>query len=374
MPNQTLSPPRETKPRHILFTGGGSAGHVTVNTALIPTLLERGWKVSYIGSKNGIEKQLVSRLTGVDYYGISTGKLRRYIDLENVKDPFRVVKGVFQAYRLIRGLKPDVLFSKGGFVSVPVVIGAWLNRVPVIIHESDLTPGLANRIAGPFAKRICITFAETAKHIKGDKAVHVGPIIRNELRNGSAWKGIKWCKFTPGKPVLLIMGGSLGSQRINETIRRNVAELTRAYQIIHICGKGELDASCEGIPGYRQYEYIHDELADALACTDLVISRAGSNSIFEFLALCKPMLLIPLSKEASRGDQILNAESFRQSGYCEVLQEEELTDEVFLSRLARLYGNRDAIKDRMRQHGQEDAVSRLIALIMEQGESADAVL
>ncbi|WP_308636217.1 undecaprenyldiphospho-muramoylpentapeptide beta-N-acetylglucosaminyltransferase [Paenibacillus silvisoli] len=365
MPKSTLPPSGEITPRRILFTGGGSAGHVTVNAALIPQLIAQGWSVSYIGSKTGIEKQLISRLDGVDYYGISTGKLRRYIDLENVKDPFRVVKGVFQAYRLIRGLKPDLLFSKGGFVSVPVVIGAWLNRVPVIIHESDLTPGLANRIAGPFAKRICITFAETAKLLKDGKAVHVGPIIRTELRKGSAWKGMQWCKFTPGKPVLLIMGGSLGSQRINQAIRRNVGALTKSYQVIHICGKGELDERLKGVNGYRQYEYIHDELPDVLACTDLVISRAGSNSIFEFLALRKPMLLIPLSKQASRGDQILNAESFRQAGYCEVLQEEELTDDTLLSTLASIYGNRDAIKAQMGQNGQADAIKRVIALIEE---------
>lgn len=363
MTTKPASPAHQDPPRHILFTGGGSAGHVTVNTAIIPTMIEQGWKVSYIGSRSGIEKQLISRLPDVDYYGIATGKLRRYIDLENVKDPFRVVKGVYQAYRLIRQLKPDVLFSKGGFVSVPVVLGAWLNRVPVIIHESDLTPGLANRIAGPFAKRICITFAETAAHIKGDKAVHVGPIIRSDLRKGSAYKGIQWCKFTPGKPVLLIMGGSLGSQRINDVIRRNVEELTRTYQIIHICGKGELDSKLDGKPSYRQYEYIHDELANAVACADIVVSRAGSNSIFEFLALRKPMLLIPLSKSASRGDQILNAESFRQAGFCEVLQEEELNDETFLRSLGKVYANREAIKKQMQQSQQGDSTQQVIALI-----------
>ncbi|SEO65916.1 undecaprenyldiphospho-muramoylpentapeptide beta-N-acetylglucosaminyltransferase [Paenibacillus sp. OV219] len=363
MPTKPASTPNRDAPRHILFTGGGSAGHVTVNTAIIPTMIEQGWKVSYIGSHNGIEKQLISRLQGVDYYGIATGKLRRYIDLENVKDPFRVVKGVYQAYRLIHRLKPDVLFSKGGFVSVPVVLGAWLNRVPVIIHESDLTPGLANRIAGPFAKKICITFAETVKLIKGDKSVHVGPIIRSDLRKGSPWKGIQWCKFTPGKPVLLIMGGSLGSQRINDVIRRNVEALTRTYQIIHICGKGELDNKLTGTSGYRQYEYIHDELANAVACSDIVVSRAGSNSIFEFLALRKPMLLIPLSKSASRGDQILNAESFRSAGFCEVLQEEELSDETFLQSLGKVYASREAIKKQMQQGQQGDSTLQVIALI-----------
>ncbi|WP_219833905.1 undecaprenyldiphospho-muramoylpentapeptide beta-N-acetylglucosaminyltransferase [Paenibacillus sp. R14(2021)] len=363
----TVSPPlpKGEKPKRILFTGGGSAGHVTVNLALIPVLQAQGWDISYMGSSGGIEKQLVGRLADVAYYGISTGKLRRYVDLQNMKDPFHVVKGVFQAYRHIRRLRPDVVFSKGGFVSVPVVLGAWLNRVPVIIHESDLTPGLANRIANPFAKRVCITFEETAAHISGGKALHVGPIVRSELLRGSVLKGLQWSKLLPGKPVLLIMGGSLGSKRINEMVRRSLPELTRTYQVVHLCGKGELDESCSHVKGYRQYEYIHDELPDIVACTDVVISRAGSNSIFEFLALRKPMLLIPLSKEASRGDQILNAESFRKSGYCEVIQEEELTDEAFLTALGKVHAERDAIRARMRQNELGDPVGRIVTLIRE---------
>ncbi|MBM7565223.1 undecaprenyldiphospho-muramoylpentapeptide beta-N-acetylglucosaminyltransferase [Paenibacillus sacheonensis] len=363
MPNTALNRPPDGKPRRILFTGGGSAGHVSVNLALIPLLQSRGWEALYMGSKSGIEKQLIDRLADVEYYGISTGKLRRYADLQNAKDPFRVAKGVIQAYRLIRRLKPDVVFSKGGFVSVPVVLGAWMNRVPVIIHESDLTPGLANRIANPFASKVCVTFGETAAHIKGNKAVHVGPIVRSELLRGSAVKGLQWSKLLPGKPVVLIMGGSLGSKRINEAVRRNLPALTKTYQLIHLCGKGELDDGCNGVRGYRQYEYVHDELPDLVACSELVISRAGSNSIFEFLALRKPMLLIPLSKSASRGDQILNAESFRNAGYCEVLQEEELTDEAFLAALGRLHADREAIRARMGRNDNGDPAGAIAALI-----------
>ena len=365
MPNDVMPPPRSEKPRRILFTGGGSAGHVTVNLALIPMLQSQGWHAAYMGSDAGIEKQLIARLDDVDYYPISTGKLRRYLDPQNMKDPFRVAKGVFQAFRLIRKLRPDVVFSKGGFVSVPVVLGAWLNRVPVIIHESDLTPGLANRIANPFARKVCVTFGETVAHIKGDKAVHVGPVVRRELLRGSAPKGLQWSKLLPGKPVVLVMGGSLGSRRINEAVRRNLPELTKTYQLIHLCGKGELDKRYDGVRGYRQYEYVHEELPDLIACAELVISRAGSNSIFEFLTLRKPMLLIPLSKGASRGDQILNAASFRKAGYCEVLQEEELTDEAFLGALARLYADREAIRTRMRQNEFKDPAGSIAALIQE---------
>ncbi|QHT62951.1 undecaprenyldiphospho-muramoylpentapeptide beta-N-acetylglucosaminyltransferase [Paenibacillus lycopersici] len=364
MPNAASPRPQGEKPRRILFTGGGSAGHVSVNLALIPLLQSQGWNAMYMGSSDGIEKQLIGRLDDVAYYGISTGKLRRYVDLQNVKDPFRVVKGVYQAYRLIRKLRPDVVFSKGGFVSVPVVLGAWLNRVPVIIHESDLTPGLANRIANPFARKVCVTFGETASVIKGGKAVHIGPVVRSELLRGNALQGLQWSKLLPGKPVLLIMGGSLGAKSINGAVRRNLPRLTQTYQIIHLCGKGELDESCSGVKGYRQYEYVHDELPDLVACAEIVISRAGSNSIFEFLAMRKPMLLVPLSRNASRGDQILNAESFRKAGFCEVLQEEELTDEAFLAALGRLYADREAIRARMREHGGGASAADAIAVLI----------
>ncbi|QYR20764.1 undecaprenyldiphospho-muramoylpentapeptide beta-N-acetylglucosaminyltransferase [Paenibacillus sp. sptzw28] len=348
--------------RRILFTGGGSAGHVTVNAALIPAFIAQGWDVSYMGSMHGIESQLIQRFSGVAYHGISTGKLRRYADVQNLKDPFRVVKGTLQAFRIIRELRPDVLFSKGGFVSVPVVLGAWLNRVPVIIHESDLTPGLANRIAIPFASKVCVTFKETVRQMSRDKAVHIGPIIREELSRGIPERGLKWCGFTSGKPVLLIMGGSLGSQKINQMIRRHAQQLTRTFQIIHICGKGQLDTTVQ-LPEYKQFEYIHDELADAVACADIVISRAGSNSIFEFLALGKPMLLIPLSKEASRGDQILNARSFEEQGYCEVLLEEEMTDDSFMRAVASVYARRGEIKESMTRMITGDAITQVIELI-----------
>jgi UDP-N-acetylglucosamine--N-acetylmuramyl-(pentapeptide) pyrophosphoryl-undecaprenol N-acetylglucosamine transferase len=348
--------------KKILFTGGGSAGHVTVNLALIPEFIKANWTVKYIGSRNGIEAQLIKPLDQVEYIGISSGKLRRYMDLENFKDPFRIVKGVFQAYQIIRKQKPDVVFSKGGFVSVPVVLGAWLNKVPVVIHESDISPGLANKIALPMAKKVCLTFAETKKHINSDKAIHVGPIIRKELKQGDADKGYKLCGFSKGKPVILIMGGSLGSRKINEVIRRNLRALLTQYQVVHLCGKGQIDDTIT-TKGYKQFEYIQEELADLLAMTDLVISRAGSNSIFEFLALRKPMLLIPLSLAASRGDQILNAQSFKASGYCEVLQEEELDDQTLIAALAALSTNRKKIMEKMAQDDQGNAIQTVMQLI-----------
>ncbi|UVI30770.1 undecaprenyldiphospho-muramoylpentapeptide beta-N-acetylglucosaminyltransferase [Paenibacillus spongiae] len=348
--------------KKILFTGGGSAGHVTVNLALIPRFLKEGWAVSYIGSHDGIEKQLIAKLPDVRYSGISTGKLRRYMDWQNVKDPFKVIGGAMQAYRIIRKLKPDVVFSKGGFVSVPVVFGAWLNRVPVVIHESDLTPGLANRIAIPFAAAVCTTFPETEKHLRSAKTRFVGAVVRDGLDAGSANRGRVFCRLDGSKPVLLIMGGSLGARKINETVRLALSRLTAEFQVVHLCGKGQLDPELD-LPGYRQFTYIGDELPDILAMTDVVVSRAGSNSIFEFLALRKPMLLIPLTKEQSRGDQILNARSFEASGYCEVLEEENLTADTLASGVSRLYRDREAYIGRMEQTGQKDALSDLFHYI-----------
>jgi UDP-N-acetylglucosamine--N-acetylmuramyl-(pentapeptide) pyrophosphoryl-undecaprenol N-acetylglucosamine transferase len=348
--------------RKIMFTGGGSAGHVTVNLALIPRFRAEGWEIDYIGSRNGIEKQLLEQLPDVAYFGIATGKLRRYMDWQNVKDPLKVVQGVVQAYRIIKRRKPDVVFSKGGFVSVPVVLGAWLNQVPVLIHESDITPGLANRIAIPFSTVVCTTFPETAARLKDGKARYVGAVVREELKCGDARRGRAFCRFTAEKPVLLIMGGSLGSRKINETVRSGLKSLTDRFQIVHLCGRGQVEASMES-PSYRQFEYLNEELPDVLAMADVVLSRAGANAIFEFLSMRKPMLLVPLTKEQSRGDQILNARSFETAGYCEVIYEERMTEQSLVAGLRRLYDNRGEYIENMKGREQIDALTQVFELI-----------
>ncbi len=345
-----------------MFTGGGSAGHVTVNLALIPRFLAEGWQVDYIGSQDGIERRLIEAVPDVRYFAISTGKLRRYMDWQNVKDPFKVVKGIAQAYRIIRERKPDVVFSKGGFVSVPVVLGARLNRVPVVIHESDMTPGLANRIAIPFAAVVCTTFPETAGQLGSGKARYVGAVVREDLKLGRAERGRAFCRLSAGKPVLLVMGGSLGSRSINEAVRSALPQLTRRFHIVHVCGRGQTVRELES-PSYRQYEYVDRELPDVLAMADLVLSRAGSNAIFEFLSLRKPMLLVPLTKEQSRGDQILNARSFQASGYCEVLEETGLNGRTLEQSLARLYDNRRDYISRMTSGERRDALTDVFGLI-----------
>jgi UDP-N-acetylglucosamine--N-acetylmuramyl-(pentapeptide) pyrophosphoryl-undecaprenol N-acetylglucosamine transferase len=352
----------EKMTKRILFTGGGSAGHVTVNLALISHFIQLGWDVKYFGSAKGIEADLIKKVEQVEYIEIATGKLRRYFSWENVKDPFRVIKGVLQAYKKIKLIKPDVIFSKGGFVSVPVVIAAWMNKVPVVIHESDITPGLANKIAAPFATTICYTFPETKQHLSDTKSIHVGAIVREELKTGSAMKGLNLCDFIQNKTVLLVMGGSQGSQRINQMLRDQIKPLVKEYQIVHICGKGQIDHEIK-VRGYKQFEYIHQELADIMAMTDIVVSRAGSNSIYEFLSLRKPMLLIPLPKSASRGDQILNAESFEKRGLCEMLYEENLTAQSFVDSIHKTYSRRQGIQENMKSNVQEDSLVKVIGII-----------
>ncbi|TRM11806.1 undecaprenyldiphospho-muramoylpentapeptide beta-N-acetylglucosaminyltransferase [Lentibacillus cibarius] len=354
------------KPKRIMFTGGGTAGHVIVNLALIPVFQKQGWEIDYIGSKQGIERRLIESLDGVTYHPISTGKLRRYISKENVKDPFKVLKGAMQSWRIIGKRKPSVIFSKGGFVSVPVIMAAKVRGVPAVIHESDFTPGLANKLAIPFAKHVLATFPETMDYLPEKKAEYVGAVIRNELFEGDEAQGLEMCGFTKAKPVLLIMGGSGGSEKINSTVRESLPQLLPEFQIAHICGSGKTDPSVEQT-GYIQFEYVNEELKDLFAATDFVLSRAGANAIFEFLALRKPMLLIPLSKAASRGDQIINANSFKEKHYANVLQEAELTNDSLIQELHKLKKQAPVMIDHMENYHSEKAKNRVIEIIKQAG-------
>lgn len=310
--------------KKIILTGGGTAGHVIPNLALIPELKKLGYEIIYIGSLDGIEKKLIVK-NNIKYYGIQTGKLRRYFDVKNFKDPFRVFKGISEAYHIIKTEKPDVIFSKGGFVSVPVVIGGKMNGIPVIAHESDITPGLANKIAEPFCKKICLTFPEAINSIKKGKGIVTGTPIRKELGEGSSIKGKNICSFHKEKRVIMVIGGSQGSKTINEIIRRNIKDILIEFNIIHICGKGNLDNNFTNLEGYKQFEYVDENLPHLMNYADFFISRAGANTIFELLSLSKPNILIPLSKKVSRGDQILNAKSFQNQGFSIVIEEENLT-------------------------------------------------
>ncbi len=349
--------------KKIIMTGGGTAGHVTPNIALMPALKDAGYEVKYIGSYKGMEKDLIEA-EGIPYFGISSGKLRRYFDIKNFSDPFRVLKGYFQAKKILRKEKPDVVFSKGGFVSVPVVLAAKKRKIPAIIHESDITPGLANRLAMRGASKICCNFPETLKYLPEGKAVLTGSPIRQQLFSGDANRALSFCGFADhNKPVLLIIGGSSGSKVINDAVREVLSSLLENFYVAHLCGKGNLDESLANQTGYAQFEYISEELPDLFALADLAVSRAGANAICELLALHKPNILIPLSAAASRGDQILNAKSFKKQGFSFVLEEEELTATTLLSAVSEVYNNRANYIHAMESSGQMDSIGTILGLI-----------
>ncbi len=348
--------------KKIVLTGGGTAGHVTPNIALIPRLKELDYEITYIGSYEGIEKKLISDFD-IPYYGVSTGKFRRYLDPKNFSDPFRVIKGFGEAKKILKELKPDVVFSKGGFVSVPVVRAASSLGIPCIIHESDMTPGLANKLCIPCAQKVCCNFPETTKLIPKDKAVLTGTPIRKELLEGDRIQALKMCGFEEGIPVVLVIGGSQGASSINDMVRSALPRLLQDFQVIHICGKNKMDNLLINKPGYKQFEYVKAELKDLFALCDVVISRAGANAICELLALRKPNLLIPLPSTGSRGDQLLNADSFETQGFSMVIHEENLDEDVIVESVQELYCNRQSFLDNMSKSGQHDSIETIIKLI-----------
>lgn len=350
--------------KKIVLTGGGTAGHVTPNLALLPSLKAEGYEITYMGSYDGIEKKLIEDFE-IPYVGIATGKFRRYLDPKNFTDPFRVIKGYGEAKKFLKEYKPDVVFSKGGFVSVPVVRAAAHLHIPCVIHESDMTPGLANKLCIPVAKKICCNFPETMQYLPEGKAVLTGSPIRAELAQGSREAGLAMCHFTTDKPVIMVIGGSLGAANVNKAVREALPSLLTDFQIVHLCGKGKMDNLLLNTPGYRQFEYVKAELKDLFAMTDVVISRAGANAICEILALQKPNLLIPLPASSSRGDQLLNAASFEKQGFSIVVNEDDLTTEVLVEKVKALYENRDSYKATMAASGQQDSIEAIMNLIKE---------
>lgn len=350
--------------KKILLTGGGTAGHVTANLALLPSLMEQGYEIYYMGSYEGIEKKLIADFD-IPYYGISTGKFRRYFDPKNFSDPFRVLKGYSQAKKIIKKLRPDVVFSKGGFVSVPVVRAAAKMKVPCIIHESDMTPGLANRLCSKVATKICCTFPETVSALPEGKAILTGSPIRKELSEGSKEAGLAFCGFTKDKPVIMVVGGSQGSASVNEAVRASLPVLLEEFQIVHLCGKDKIDNLLLTKEGYKQFEYVKDEMKDVFAMADVVISRAGANAICELLSLRKPNILIPLPTSQSRGDQILNAASFESQGFSIVIEEEYLDCDFLTKKVRELYKDKQKYIDAMGKSTLNDSIKTIMGLINE---------
>jgi len=351
-------------PKKIVLTGGGTAGHVTPNIALLPHLKEAGFEISYIGSYDGIEKKLIEDY-GIPYYGIATGKFRRYLDVKNLTDPFKVIKGFGEARKYLKRLRPDVVFSKGGFVSVPVVRAAASLHIPCIIHESDMTPGLANKLCIPVAQKVCCNFPETYNMLPKEKAVLTGSPIREELTRGNPIAALDMCGFTSNKPVILVIGGSLGAASVNQALRDALPGLLKDFQIAHICGKDKIDEAYLHTEGYIQFEYVKEELKDLFAMADIVISRAGANSICELLALRKPNLLIPLSAKSSRGDQILNAKSFEAQGFSMVIDDDDLSPQLLTEKVLELYFTRQTYIDAMSKSNQLGSIKAIMKLIQD---------
>ncbi len=355
----------ERASKKIVLTGGGSAGHVTPNIALIPALKKSGFDIYYIGSYNGIEKKLIEDYN-IPYFGISTGKLRRYFDPKNFSDPFRVLKGFTEATSLLRRIQPDIVFSKGGYVSVPVVRAAGALKIPYIVHESDMTPGLANKLSMKGARKICCNFPETMRMLPADKTVLTGTPIREELGLGSKQAGKELCGFKDDKPVLMVIGGSLGAQSVNETVRYALPRLLPNFNIVHLCGKEKMDNLKLSVPGYKQFEYVKNELKDIFAMADIVVSRAGANSICELLALKKPNILIPLSSRSSRGDQMLNARSFEQQGFSMVIDNDDLDEDILVETIEELFNNREKYLEAMSKSSLHSATDTIVRIINEE--------
>ncbi|MCP0912933.1 MULTISPECIES: undecaprenyldiphospho-muramoylpentapeptide beta-N-acetylglucosaminyltransferase [Legionella] len=349
----------------IVLTGGGTAGHVTPNMALIDELQKEGWGIAYIGSAQGVEKNMIAPMQ-IPFYGISSGKLRRYFSWQNFFDPVKILLGIVQSFYLLRKLKADIVFSKGGFVAFPVVVGAWLNRIPVIAHESDLTPGLANRLSFPFVDKICLTFAAAKQHFKKQEKVEVtGTPIRRSLFQGDKEKGLQRCGFNDQKPCLLVIGGSQGANKVNQCVRLSLASLCTRFQVIHVCGPGKVDASLKDREGYYQIEYAKEELADLFAASQIVISRAGANSLYELLALGKPHILIPLPQQSSRGDQIQNARYFEKLGISKVIEDEKLSPETLFTTLQEMDEQSESQIEKIKALGIQSSSIKIISLIKE---------
>ena len=340
----------------IVLTGGGTAGHCTPHFALLEGLEKHFDKIYYIGSETGIEKRLVTE-KGIPYYEIPTVKLKRSLTLSNLKIPFMLLKSINSAKKILKELKPSVVFSKGGFVGLPVTIASKKLNIPVIIHESDLSLGLANKIASKFSSATLTTFSSTAKGVKN--GLCVGSPVRKELFLGDREKAIEKYGFSKEKPTLLIVGGSSGAKAINDLTFNIVAELTKKFNVLHIVGKNNL--SPISLKGYYQTEFA--DMSKAYAVADICVSRAGSNTLFELLALKIPSLIIPLPKGESRGDQVENAEFFYKKGLINYLPQEKLSSKVFANEIFKLYSEKNFLLSKLNKENIEIGNDKIIDIL-----------
>jgi UDP-N-acetylglucosamine--N-acetylmuramyl-(pentapeptide) pyrophosphoryl-undecaprenol N-acetylglucosamine transferase len=350
------------KLKKLVLTGGGTAGHVMPHLAMLDLYRRNNIQVEYIGS-SGVEKSLIEQ-AGVPFHVIRTGKLRRYFSLKNFFDIFNIFLGTLQSFLILIRIRPDAIFSKGGFVSVPICVAGWFLRIPVVSHESDYTPGLATRIISHFASKILCTFDDTKKFFNPKVPCEsVGTPIRAQLKMGKRDKGLRYCgldSHDTSRKILMIIGGTQGAQRINDAVVAAIEMLLKKFQIIHICGKSKLTGLTKD--GYFACEFAGLELADMIACADLVLSRAGANTIFELLSVNKPMLLIPL-EIGSRGDQVHNANYFKAKGWAEVLSETQLESTSLLKCLEEVERNAELIIQKQKDYSTSNPDEKILAII-----------
>jgi len=353
----------------IVFTGGGTAGHVFPALAVLEELAPR-WpgRVVWIGSTCGIERDLLKG-RGIPYYGIPTGKLRRYFSLANFLDLFRVVAGFFASLAILRKERPRLVFSKGGYVTVPPLAAARLLRIPSFTHESDLNPGLATRINARSSERVLVSFAESAGYLRPAlraKVLHTGNPVRGSLLAGDPAVGRSLVGCPPERALLLVLGGSLGSAFLNDAVARGLAELTAACFVVHQMGRSHYRPATH--PAYHAVAFLEEELPHLLAASDLVLCRAGANTLWELAALGKPAVLVPLSGQASRGDQIENARHFAGCGAALVVPEQEAGGGRLTGQVLSLLADPARLADmgrRARELGRPGAAARVAELVLE---------
>ena len=363
--------------KRIILTGGGTLGHVMPNMVLIDELQKDGWAITYIGSYTGPERKALKDFD-IEYIPISTGKLRRhsgkirnklgpigrFVSWRNFKDLFNIAFGIFKSIWVVARRHPQITFSKGGFVAFPAVLARWLNRVPVVIHESDMTPGLTTKLSKRFAKKICTAFENTQKYLPKHKVVHTGLPVRKLVFEASAEQGKAFANFENDKPILLVFGGSLGAQFLNNLVRKNLEKKPFCdFNIINICGAGNLDGKYAETPNYRQYETLQDEFLHVMAAADFVISRGGATSLFELLAMKKLHLIIPLSRKSSRGDQIDNAQYFKELGVSDYLEEADYSWGILTQKIEAMLDARTSIIDKINIINFSNSSEKVLAVI-----------
>lgn len=350
------------------MTGGGSAGHIVPNLAVAEALKEKGIDCEYLGRPYGMEASMI-RNAGMEFHTMNSGRLHRSFDIDVLLTPFRVIQGVCQGIYWILKRKPVVMFCKGGFMSLPAAIAGWITGTPVVLHESDLTPGLANKLCGPFAKKICCTFEETMQYLPEKKAVYTGTPIRRSLLRGSKEKGYALTGFEndpEAKPVLMVVGGSLGAGALNDAVAENLESLLDSFRVIHLYGVDH-ETDPEPRDGYFPIRYASDEMADLFAITDMVLSRAGANAINEFLQLKLPNVLVPLPVGVSRGDQVLNAKQFSKLGFSYLLEQESMNSKTLMEALYYVRDHRCEYQEAMNSDKAKNGSEELCRVLLEQG-------